>query len=457
MLKKITGLMQKGKVPANFISIKLPSQHKMVLIARLINWAFLIDMAMGIRRQKKIHLGGPKPNFRALLGALLVRIVTSCTLREAEDYIRCYAPARYLCGLESGDWTPNFRTISDFEIMLGAEGLQTINNYVLNVAKEAGFLDIKGLCADTTAQEALIPYPTEVGLMNSFAKSIETGITTLGQAAQSIGSRATKIIDSIKKEVRKCRLFAKKKAEKKAISESILANTKRLVEILWQLPILNDGGVTLKKSRGIQRRTAERLPNLLGNMEALIPQIQHFLRTGRVVKGKIVSLYLEGVHSIVRGKAGKNVEFGLKWGINQIRGGYVSLFFLTESLGEADFAVEAVRHHINLFGAPPQDFGYDRGGWSKAHIKKLRKMQVKNIAIAPKGKAKWKVGVRKQKQMVNERAQVEGKIGTLKAQGFNKPPAKTTGGMRRSAYRSALRFNIGKLVRDLQFAEVKVA
>ena len=183
-------------------------------------------------------------------------------------------------------------------------------------------------------------------------------------------------------------------------------------------------------------------------MADLMPQINYFLTTGKVASNKIISLFLENVRSIVRGKVGKNVEFGIKWGINQIRGGYISLFLMSQPCGEADYAVRAVEHHIAMFGKAPQEFGYDRGGWSEQHLKKIKKLGVKKIAVSPKGKANWLVSKRCQTRMVNERAQVEGKIGTLKSIGFNKPHVKTSSGMLRAAHRAELRFNLSKLLRD---------
>lgn len=60
-------------------------------------------------------------------------------------------------------------------------GLQTINAYVLKKAEEYGFVEVRGLCSDTTAQEAKIPYPNEVGLMNTLAKSAQGAFSQLGR------------------------------------------------------------------------------------------------------------------------------------------------------------------------------------------------------------------------------------------------------------------------------------
>ena len=84
------------------------------------------------------------------------------------------------------------------------------------------------------------------------------------------------------------------------------------------------------------------------------------------------------------------IEFGLKWGINQIRGGYVSIFMHKNMMcHDANYAVLGVQEHIRIFGEAPKDFGFDRAAWSTEHKEKIRDLGVKNLAIAPKGQAKW--------------------------------------------------------------------
>jgi hypothetical protein len=42
-----------------------------------------------------------------------------------------------------------------------------------------------------------------------------------------------------------------------------------------------------------------------------------------VAAGKIINLHIPELYSIVRGKVGRKVEFGLSWGITRLRGGFV--------------------------------------------------------------------------------------------------------------------------------------
>ena len=448
MLKRFKAWLKPVKLDQSTVAIKISLSHPMVRMRDALDWDHLQNIAAGQRAKIKAHLGGPAPQTRALLGALLVHIMKSCTLRNVSDLIEHYAPARILCNLENSDWTPNFRTISDFELMLGDPGLKKINAYVLDVARNLGFADIKGLCADSTAQEAMIPHPTEVGLMGSFAKSIEAGVQVLGKKLGNAKFGIKSTIEKIKKHVRKYRLFAKTPESKNSLTKKIMSQTKKLLKLVRNIPAMTHGGITLKTYKKAKKKVIDRFEHLTDVLARLVPQIDYYVETGKVASGKIISLFLEGIYSIVRGKAGKKVEFGLKWGINQIRGGYISLFMIGSVPGEADYAVQAVKHHIDLFGSAPKEFGYDRGGWSEKHLQKIADLGVKKIAVAPKGKSPWRVGEKLRKKMVNERAQVEGKIGTLKSIGFNKPHVKSTAGMVRAAHRAEIRFNIAKLMRD---------
>lgn len=417
----------------------------MLILLKALDWDYLMQIVEEERGKKVKNAAGRKPHTRILLGALIVRILESSTYRKTQDLIQYYAPARLLCGLRWFHWTPNYRTLSDFEIMLGTDGLSRMTAYVLTVAKDLGFADIRGLVSDTTVQEAAIAYPTEVGLMSSFARSIGAGLRQLkGKVVSTTRQAIESIVGNVKKLVRQHRLFAKTKAAKKQIEQQLLGLSQKLSAKLSCAMTSIRGNL-----HGQATKAYLRLIELQSVFSELSPQIQYYISTGKVAKNKIISLFQDELRSIVRGKAGKKVEFGSKWGINRIRGGYVWLFLLDGfSKGDADYMVQAVKEHIALFGAPPKDFGFDRGGWSEPHLGELEELGVERIAVAPKGQAQWRVSSRCKKRMVNERAQVEGSIGVLKRIGFNRPCTKNTSGMLRAAYRTALRSNLTKVMSD---------
>jgi len=185
-------------------------------------------------------------------------------------------------------------------------------------------------------------------------------------------------------------------------------------------------------------------------MTKLAPQIRYWLKTGFVASGKIISLHLPELYSIVRGKVGKTVELGLSWGLRRLRGGYLLATVATakNELGDTKFAVSAIDEHIALFGRPPR--AYDRGGWSEKNVVALKKKGVKAVGLAPRDKAKWEVSGATKERLVNERAKIERGIGTIKHSkyGFNRPAARSARMMGACGQLAVLGFNLNKLARE---------
>jgi hypothetical protein len=444
----------------SFLPMSISQDHELVVLSKVVDWDLAQAIGEANRSEKVQSNRGLKPHYRALNGAVVFRAVRGVDYRTAEDMIRNYGPARYLCDLHNSHWTPDHNTIWDYEQMLGEKGLQELTDYALRTAAENGFADPRGLCSDTTAQEANISYPNEVGHMNAFMKSVRDNLETLLKNSKGLGKaivgKMKGAFAEIGKKVRAHRLFAKTKEAKREIGQKLSELT---VQVLGNLGNLLEGiDIKANQVHGSGKRALSNLTENFHNMCQMLKQMELWINTGRVAKGKILSLFNPCFRAINRGKLGKQVEFGLKWGINQIRGGYVSVFMCADMMTcDANYAVQSVKEHIRIFGVPPKDFGFDRGGWSEEHNKEIRCLGVKNLGIAPKGKAKWEVGPRVKDRMTRERAQVEGKIGTMKRQGFNKSEAKTNLGVRHSALRAALGFNLRRLAKDMAMSAMMTA
>ena len=436
-----------------FLPIAVSPDHEMLILEKSLDWD-LMQVIAEAHRDKVIKSNrGLKPHYRALNGAVVVRTLKNSDFRTTEDQIRYYHPARILCGLQNSHWTPDHVAIWEYEGMLGECGIKEMTDYVLRTAAEVGFADPKGLCSDTTAQEAFIPYPNEVGHMNGFMKSCRDNLSTLMKNAQDLPGKA---IDKLKrgfskvgKLVRSHRLFAKTKEAKGEIQQDLLHLSQRMLDQLG----LFLSGLDQKQNqiKGMGQRALNNLSENYQNMCQMMAQIAYWIQTGKVAKNKILSLFNTEFRAINRGKLGKKVEFGLKWGINQIRGGYVSIFMHADMMcHDANYAVLGVEEHIRIFGTAPKDFGFDRAGWSQEHKDQIKKLGVRNVAIAPKGKSKWDVGPRVKDRMTRERAQIEGKIGNMKRKGLNKSEARLNNRVRISALRSALCQNLHRFAKDIK-------
>ena len=424
------------------VKIVLKEDHELVKLTGLVNWHELTEIAMTIRDSKKTVCGS-QPRYRALLGAVALMATKNMTFRDAEDLIAHYAPARYLCDLMDSDVGLDHVTIFDFTKMLGDVGIAQINHSILSKAQILGIMNPSQLMSDTTAQEAKIPYPTETGLMMRFGQLVQKAVSGLGGKFRDIKDNVKEKVQEIKELVRNSHLFAKGKEQKGKVGRKIYHTVKELHASLAE--ILATGSKLTSKG-------GKDLTALVSLMDRLLPQILFFLKTGFVAHKKIIHLQMSELYSIVRGKAGKKVEFGLKWGISRLGGGFLQGFLLAGGQHAADqkFCLEALNQHQKIFGKAPTTFGFDRGGYSASNIKKAKKLGVINVGIAPTGKTPWVVSETLRKSIVRERALVEGGIGTIKSSryGFNKPNAKSTAAMARCGQRAILGFNMRKLTRE---------
>jgi molybdopterin converting factor small subunit len=440
-------LLSRSKRP----TIPIAEDHRLVHVTDTLDWTEMEDRAQQIRSGKLKNAAGRPPHLRATLGAMLLMATRKLTYREAEDLIRYYAPARYLCGLTETEWTPDFTTIQDFTELMGEEGINLINQHVVKMAVKEKLADAKTLVADTTAQEAAIPYPNEMGLMAGFLNSVAAASRKVGRTLKGFVQQTVSQFTAARQKAREYRLFAKTKESKDRVMAQMSTIVKKLNEHL---------GTALGEAaaqRGTLRKYAivaeSKLVQLHETMSKLLPQIRYWIRTGRVASGKIISLHIPQLYSIVRGKVGKAVEFGLSWGIRRLSGGYLLATLAQErrELQDTKFAVRAVKDHIALFGKAPQAYAYDRGGYSAENVLALKKLGVKDVGLAPRGRTPWSVSASERDRLIAERALVEAGIGTIKnpRYGFNRPAARSEAMMGACGQRAVLGFNTNKLVREL--------
>ena len=433
--------------------IALDENHRLVRLTDELDWTELEAIVESIRRSKLQSAAGRPPRLRALIGAVVFRATRHMTYRETEDQIRHYAPARYLCGLTETEWTPDANTIQDFEELLGEDGLKRLNEFAVKEAVSEGLADPRVLVADTTAQEAAIPYPNEMGLMATFLTGVCAASKRAGTALKEFAKKAAPLFETAKRKVREYRLFAQHKT--KEIKNKMVAKMAALVDKVQRR--LSDAielaQAKQQKLAGYGKVAWAKTVRLHQTMMRLLPQIRYWLRTGYVAANKVISLQIPELYSVVRGKVGKAVEFGLSWGITRLKGG-----FLLATMGrnrqdvlDSKFAVRAVKDHIAIFGKAPRGYAYDRGGHSRENVAALKQVGVRHVGLAPRGRCQWEVEGRIKTQLMSERAQVEGGIGSIKCSryGFSRPKARSIEMMGVSGQRAVLGFNLNKLVREL--------
>src|SRR5260370_36802606 len=94
---------------------------------------------------------------------------------------------------------------------MGEEGIKLINQYAVKWAIEEKLADPSVAVADTTAQEAAIPYPNEMGLMAGFLTSVIAATKHAGEVFKRFASKAKEKVQAAREEGRQYRRVAKDK------------------------------------------------------------------------------------------------------------------------------------------------------------------------------------------------------------------------------------------------------
>jgi molybdopterin converting factor small subunit len=264
---------QRDLIPRSMTAqIPLGCDHPLVQAADSLDWEEIRRIAQEIRCAKLKNAAGRPPRLRATLGALLFMALRKRPYRETEDVIRYYAPARYFCGLKETTWTPDFTTIQDFTALMGQEGIKRLNQYVVGLAVEKRLADPTTVVADTTAQEAAIPHPGEIGLMAGFLKSVRAASVTMGHALKGFVQATAAQFRTATQKAGAYRLFAKSKAARRQVVKQMADIVERINEQLGkELHAAAQRKVTLRKKSLVSKR---KLDQLHQTMSVLLPQIR---------------------------------------------------------------------------------------------------------------------------------------------------------------------------------------
>lgn len=439
------------------VSIFVDYDHPLLGLGRALPWEQITEvMIREWRLSGKNVDGGPGRSLHISLYVPLITLmlIMNFTSRQMEAYVAENVVARVFISRQ-GNVTPHIRDHANIARVYGAlsqEGLEALNTLVVHEAKRHGFADASILSSDTTMQELPIGYPNEPGILRGLAQRCLRALEKLGKQGVSGIERAVEQATQVLRSVKEHHLFAKGKDVKQQVLERIMAETEQLLAS-------TDGLVERLgcPQAAVKRAALGTLRRVSAVARELLPQIVHWLTTGKVAKGKILHAGLTQAVSVVRNKAGKRVEFGLPYLISRLGGGYLFGTLLSRAPDETKMPLKALNAYRDRFGAKatPELLVYDRGGYAKATLDELAREGVKHVGVQPKGKGSWRVAEEVRDTIRSERGKTEGVIGSLKSNkyGFNKPKERTPETLRMAGSRSILSFNLHKLMRDLTKVE----
>jgi len=427
--------------PGVSVMVSPDSQYR--VLAQIFPWVEASEIVNRHRSEKVDIDNGRILDLRAHIGALIAQTMNGWTDRQTEEMVRYHAGVRLLCGLEGTTTTMDRTRIEAFRNCIGKSCAEELNQMVLRAAMGAGFTGIEICAADTTVQESPIAYPTEVGHLKNIAEKIlGFGKNLRLKSVAGLG----KLKDKAQGLFTSIRLFTRGKTEqalakKKKLSKKMHSRVQKMVRL---------AKADLQSKRG---KLADQAKEQLDLYEHMLAQIKIWMKTGFHPKDKIISLWDTTARAISKGKSGKSVEFGKRWIITRLMGGYVTGAPCQKIGADADtqIADEVIINFMDTFGEVPESFIYDRGADSKKNFNFLDEVGVENICIFPKGPRKMNVPPEVLDMARRERSLNEASIANLKSKKYNftKPRARSSQTCEHKGFSAMLGFNLNTLLRDI--------
>lgn len=438
-------------VPGVLVSIFVPDDHPLLRLKAALDWEAITAVMVAHWRQagKNVDGGRGLPWPVQLYVPLLVLMwLETLHARQMEKYLSESVVARRFLDLTEQQHMHirDHANIARAEAALGAAGKAAVNALILQKAKELNFTNQTILSSDTTVQEPALGYPNEPGIVKGWAERLARGYRKLkarGVTGAQAGLEKTK---EVIRQVKQHHLWAKTKEEKKALLEKLVETSQELLKQTQQ--VIQQIGPRCGQAK---QKAACRLREMVEVGRKLLPQIKHWLRTGKVAAGKIIHVGLRHARAIVKG--GGRVKFGFKWRINRLKGGYVFGRRVAARADENRQPLGALKDHRKIFGqqATPEMVVYDRGASASAAAPALQQQGVAKVGIPPRGQGAWLVEQADQQVVKSERGKTEGSIGRLKSKkyGFSGRQERSLETQDAAGQRALVSVNLNTLLRDL--------
>jgi transposase, IS5 family len=302
----------------------------------------------------------------------------------------------------------------------------SINKILVNYArKEKGFQG-HSLRTDTTAVETDIHYPTDSALLYDCVRVLSrliAKVRTLAPALAGSGRARTKDAKKLAFEIAR---GGKKlhKAKQKKWYGKLIAATERVLHWATGIQTQIDAG----EVAGEPQRERLHLKELAKTIAALRPLVEKcvhqarqrvLLETPVPNEQKIFSIFEPHTELLIRGKAGKDVEFGHMLELSQIERGLITQYAAhSKRPSDVSLLEDAVKRHKETFDRAPKTCAADKGFYSEAVLKRVMDLGVEEVCVPKKGRRNNEEENREHSRWFKLgqafRAGVEGTISVLK-------------------------------------------
>ena len=401
----------------------LAADNRWVIMAQIIPWSeFEAEYAQNFVTE----MGPPAKSFRLALGALIIKEKLGISDRETVEQIRENPYLQYFIGQSSYSNEAPFdpSLLVHFRQRISSDIVNKINQEMVKRIRETADSESEKkkleaesnlpknrgkLILDATCAPADISYPTDLGLLNAARKHTEKIIDSLYKPLKS----------QVKKKPRTYRLKARKDYLKVAKQRRPSRNQKtKAIKKQLQYIKRNLSHIEQLKELGADLGSLNKRQYKMLLVVTEVYRQQHWLAEHKKqsISDRIVSLSQPHLRPIVRGKAGKPVEFGAKLSASCFEG-YVFLDRLSwDNFNESGDFKAQIEAYYKFTGSYPESVHVDRIYRTRENRAWCRERGIR-ISGPPLGRPRANVSKEKKKQALEDekiRSSIEGKFGVSK-------------------------------------------
>lgn len=388
---------------------ELNQNNKWIKMSEIIPWS-----KMETAYNKYFKRLGKVKDSRLILGLLTGKHYMKLSDRDIIDYFHENPYFQLFCGMDTFVSGNNKKIIhhsllSKRRSKLGKKYFAEFEREIIEILKEEKIIDSRTLMLDATVVPSNIEYPNDVKVMNVAREWICKIILEIknridpSMKVRTYRRKAKKMFLDFQKKKKKARKLIIK--TKKQMANYLNRNIKQIEELI-------------ERYKGVVVDIFETLPigeikkHIKTAKEIYEQQIKMIKEKTNRVANRIVSFHQPQVRPIVRGKEGKNVEFGPKEVLSYVDG-YAFLDKISfDNFNEGIRLEESIQKHRERFGANPDIVCIDDIYSNRYNKQLLKDLNIESsLKITGKAEKKTKARNKKIRKLRNE---IEGVIGTLK-------------------------------------------
>lgn len=322
-------------------------------------------------------------NSEQLLRALIVMFVEGCSYRDTIVRIDTSEFLQYFVRLGVGP-TMDFTFLSRAYCNLSDTTVNHMNSVLAKYARDKEKISGEKQRMDTTVYETNIHYPTDSSLLWDSFRTLARLLRCIHKELPALKLNHRYHDKKVKK--RATYIARNASSKSKSTQREVKKQYRDLIDsVRW---IHGVGLQVLSKLRE-HDYGASALLHCLPLVERIINQAHQRVIEGKTLPPdeKLYSLFEEHTELIVRGKAGKPVEFGHKVLLAQTGEKFIHHYQVLERrVEDKDLLLPAIEAHKDLFDTYPDTLAADKGFYeSMDQIASLEK-DIKLVSIAKKGR-----------------------------------------------------------------------